>query len=88
MEGLIWRAGWCQEWRAGQSGESWERARWGKSEEHRVWARTGPLGRSCCELPYKWLRGVCLRSEWSHGKKLATILDILLQFESCETILD
>ena len=75
VEGWIWRAGWCQEWRActgwcKQGGEGWERAGWGsvgpvgadRLEQHLVWAGTGPSGRSCCKVPINGSLVVCRRS--------------------------
>ena len=91
MEGWIWRAGWCPEWLAGTD---WCRqgvggggrpggAEWGLLEELTA-VRYGP-GRvhrvvPAVNVPINGSAGLCVRSEWSHGKKLAIVLDILPQF--------
>ena len=88
MEGLTWRAGWCQEWRAGwcqewragagrlvvvvgglggPGGAGWRSIGYGTGRVHQVVPAVN--------VPINGPAGVCV-----HGKKLATILDILLQF--------
>ena len=80
-------AGWCRQ--GGDTGEGCcgpggaFKFRGSRIEEHRVWAGTG---RSCSEHTCKWLRGMCVPWEWSHGINLAKGLDILLQLQSCATV--
>ena len=56
----------------GPGGAGWRSIGYGPGRVHQVVPAVN--------VPINGSAGVCVRSEWSDGKKLATILDFLLQF--------